>query len=670
MLALPLALGSTWAPRGAWAEETEVEIPTVVIEDERLPEPALTERSFDTTEDVTGFGETIMTEPSWQSFESTAELLGQSVGAQIRRQGGRDDYSTLSIRGAPAAQVRVLLDGVSLGRADDSVVNLADIPVEAIERIEVHRGSAPAGVTAASAASVVNIITKQPRGATAGAAAGLGSFDSGKIVGFGSGALASGTASALATVRTTKGDFEFVDDRGTRRGPNSRADDRIRERENNESDSVATLLRYRRPLSEAARVLLREHFFYKNEGVPGLEPFPTPQANLETTRNIAALALEASDSSWALETNVLSQREKLTGTRVVEGEASVDNVADSVASTTQGRFTRTLADTHRVGGSAEVVYETFDMAMTEDTGAVADADRWSLSMAASDEWTLARWRLTLIAELRHQQLWSDHSIAASENDHSTDPRGGLRWQPLPSLAIKANVGTYFRAPSFNETFGTDGFSVGNPLLQPESGINRDVGFEWSARVPWVSRLDIGYAYFHNDVDDLIVVVPDLNRRAKSQNVGDAHVTGHEVRIEAQVPWGFALSANYTYQDADNRTPRLGLQGKQIPGLPPHEAYGRLSWTLPWTSERAVVSYDIEIDGEHFIDSSNDQLPIPTRVVHGLALVLMLTGGFRLSLEAENLGNSLVPDEIGSPLPSRAFYATLSWSGQHGDDDAI
>jgi len=33
------------------------------------------------------------------------------------------------------------------------------------------------------------------------------------------------------------------------------------------------------------------------------------------------------------------------------------------------------------------------------------------------------------------------------------------------------------------------------------------------------------------------------------------------------------------------------------------------------------------------------------------------------VEADNLGDSLVPDEIGVPLPGRAFYATLSWSAQ-------
>ena len=41
-------------------------------------------------------------------------------------------------------------------------------------------------------------------------------------------------------------------------------------------------------------------------------------------------------------------------------------------------------------------------------------------------------------------------------------------------------------------------------------------------------------------------------------------------------------------------------------------------------------------------------------------------GLRLTLEADNLGNTMIPDPVGYPLPSRAFYATLSWSTPSAD----
>ena len=73
---------------------------------------------------------------------------------QIQHLGGRDDFSTASIRGATGGQVKVLLDGVSLTRASTSVVNLADLPMKSIERIEIYRGFAPVRYGSSGAASV------------------------------------------------------------------------------------------------------------------------------------------------------------------------------------------------------------------------------------------------------------------------------------------------------------------------------------------------------------------------------------------------------------------------------------------------------------------------------------------------------------------------------------
>ena len=59
---------------------------------------------------------------------------------RVVQYGGLGAFSTVSLRGAPAGQVAVYLDGVPLTSAAHGVVNLADLPVTAIERIEVYRG--------------------------------------------------------------------------------------------------------------------------------------------------------------------------------------------------------------------------------------------------------------------------------------------------------------------------------------------------------------------------------------------------------------------------------------------------------------------------------------------------------------------------------------------------
>ncbi|MFN2428183.1 MAG: TonB-dependent receptor plug domain-containing protein [Candidatus Binatia bacterium] len=637
-------------------ETAPTELAPILIDANKVEENALVERSFETPDDIAGFGETIFAEPSWRSFQTTAELLGQSVGAQIRRQGGRDDFSTLSIRGAPSAQVRILLDGVALGRASDSVVNLADLPIDTIDRIEVYRGFAPVSLTPVSAAGVVNVITRDPGHATGSVAVGGGSFGTAKVNAGGAGPVAGGSAAAFASYRHTDGDFDYVNDNGT---PEKKADDSVRKRENNESDTVENLLRWRSNLTDDLKLQIRNHLFYKDEGVPGVvfydpnAPPLLPKSRLETVRDIAALGLGSRDGRWNAEQIVTWESQKLSDT----GSPSADNTSETTASTTAVRWGRPLPAANWFSGSAEYTWEGFDQRNPSSPN--AEANRSSLAIAAGDDWTVSALRTTFSMQLRHQELWNDSNDESSgdSSDRSTDPRVGLRWEPLGGLAIKSNVSTYFRPPSFDELFGSNGFTTANPALTPEEGLTWDAGFEWTGRKDPFGKLAISYSYFGSNIDDVIVVVLTFDRTAKAVNETRARIRGHEARVEWQGPAGFALSANYTHQDAENRASAAELRGKELAGLASNEGWVRVSWGRG----PVVLAYDVDITGAHFTDSENHE-PLPSRSVHNVSTVLgPFWKGWRLTLEANNLGDSLVPDQIGFPLPGRSFFAVVSWS---------
>ncbi|HET9062849.1 MAG TPA: TonB-dependent receptor plug domain-containing protein, partial [Candidatus Binatia bacterium] len=132
---------------------------------------------FETTGDSTGFVEVIDAKEVRQGTTTVGELLERSVGVQIQHLGGRDDFSTAVIRGATGGQVKILLDGVSLTRASTSVVNLTDLPVKAIERIEIYRGFVPLRYGSAGAASVINVVTRRAPGTAIDGAVSYGSFN-------------------------------------------------------------------------------------------------------------------------------------------------------------------------------------------------------------------------------------------------------------------------------------------------------------------------------------------------------------------------------------------------------------------------------------------------------------------------------------------------------------
>ncbi len=698
----------------------QAELPTIVVEDsgQGAGGGRLHRRSMESAEDSTGFVEVIDTREVWRGFETVGELLSQSVGVQLKSMGARDDFATLSVRGAPSSQVKILLDGVSLNRAQNQVVNISDLPMDAVERIEIYRGFTPISVTSSGASSVVNIITRRGGDRTT-ASLSYGSFGSAKLsagIDLTLGSTTSGGSSAgsnqsaeadtaldgssgdiddinatshgsrfsaFLTLKRSDGDFEFVDDKGTVTNPD---DDSVEKRRNNKAESADLLLRYSTAVAGGSSFTLSQQLFYKDEGLPGLGSDQSLHAALESLRNISSLSWNSADKTLAIEADATFLHQDLSDPRKNGPDESDRSrlglpyeraLNDTTALSLSARRSKPVGAYHLLETGFEGAWElfegdTFDSLRQGEKWQRINQERNSLAIVAGDEIWMAPWNLAVALQLRHERLWNRFnadpsspfpSEDGSNRESSTNPRLGLRWEAMPGLSLKANVSSYFRPPAFGELFGDQGFSVANPGLRSESGINRDVGLMWSgnssrARLRW----DIEYVYFNNDSEDTIVVVQTSSRKAKAVNVDDARVRGHELRLEASSQTGISLSANYTKQDSFNLSRLAGQWGKELPGLAPEEAhtmivFDRGSWSL---------AYETEFTGKHFTDIINTpgsaRTSIDSRLTHNISLTLSpFDSHWQITAEVENLGDSLVPDVFGFPVPGRAWYLTVSYA---------
>src|SRR5262244_2163393 len=111
-------------------------------------------------------------------YESVEDVLRTVPGVEIRRSGSYGKVSNISIRGANANQVQVLVDGVRVKSPTTGQVDLSDISPDLIERIEVIRGPQSTLYGADAIGGVVNIITKKGKGPfSATAEGGAGNYD-------------------------------------------------------------------------------------------------------------------------------------------------------------------------------------------------------------------------------------------------------------------------------------------------------------------------------------------------------------------------------------------------------------------------------------------------------------------------------------------------------------
>lgn len=651
-------------------DESPVVTPPVIVVGEEGDGP------FETTADSTGFVEVIDAREVRQGTTTVGELLDRSVGVEIQHLGGRDDFSTAIIRGATGGQVKVLLDGVSLTRASTSVVNLTDLPVKSIERIEIYRGFVPLRYGSAGAASVINIVTRRAPGTAIDGAVSYGSFNTFETFASAGHVGEKTSTSASLSYRSSDGDFRF-EDRGDRVDP---SDDREVRRINNDYESVDVLLRHSRRIGPESTLTFTHSTYYKEEGTPGRGTVQASNARFESLRSILAVALEG-PGGLSSELDLTFGEDTQKDPKSIGPGGIIDSLglpyerAEGTRVAVDGRVSRRLlrSDHHFIEASLETSFDYYEQTFPSSRLSLPtrDQDRFRVALAVGDDITLPWLPISISPQIRHEQLWNDFDLDgvipplppgtdSSSHDHSTDPRLGLRWDLPWGVTLKGNIGTFFRPPSFQELFGIDGFSASNPGLDAETGVNRDIGLDWRYdRIGWVRDIGFEYAYFHNDIDDIIVLLPSGARIPRPQNVGKARITGHETRFLARAPFGFGLEISYTHQNAENRSDIVDEKGKDLPSMPDDAAHVRLSWErAAWT-----IAYELDYRSEVYLDRvQSPAARVPAYTTHDLSFDFALGGGgFHARIEADNLTDEQYEDVLGFPVPGRAFYVTLSYA---------
>ena len=609
---------------------------------------------------------------SGRAIETVGEVLRSAPGVHITQYGGFGSFSTVSLRGAPAGQVAVYMDGVPMHSASQTVVDLSSLPVTSLETVEVYRGGSPLLMGSARPGGAVNLVSGEG-GNRSEFSVARGSFETWEARG--TGGFSMGTLSGWlhAGYQGTAGDFTFPDDNGT---PFNLADDETSTRLNNRFDSGTGLARLAWRPTEAWQVSTRLHAYRKAQGFPGLGASPAMNARYELERWVGQGDVTRSfgnDGVLAVETSVQRERSQFVDT---EGKLGVGRheTDDRFASETYGARMRSPRLPWRT--SVELVASQRDERADLSNAANAYADppqsrRRTRGLAI--EGRVSPWRpLQIVAAQRWDRI--DDELRSSgflgritETDVQRDvaaPQVGARVAMRYGLELRANWSHAQRIPDFTELFGNQGAIVGNAALEPERVENRDVGAAWQGRLAGYSAT-VEWAHFASDAEDLIVYVRNSPSSAKAQNISRARIRGDEVSLQIGAPAGFAFTGSVTWQSAIDVGDVPFWTGKRLPQRPGVQSYARLAWQ----GGPLLLAGDVQYMGDNYLDRYNSYR-ISSRTLVGTMLgYTFASSGMRLTLEGKNLGDSRVADVAGYPLPGRSFYAALGWRlGPAGPDD--
>ena len=670
---LALACGGTTIPvaRAADADSTTGATPTSVDTDStgRLVAPVLEVQgrrisAQGRVDRDTGFA-SVLEASSWRSEPvDTADVLSRAVGVHVRDSGGVGGHSTVSLRGSTPAQVPVYLDGMLLNGPDSGGVDLADLHLAHLDRIEIYRGSAPLVLGGASLGGAIHLYSLDGAESWHGSLT-RGSFDTWNAEGGGAWRLGDGSVLARGRFVRSENDWDYLDDRRTPYNPD---DDRVVGRVNNDALGIGGQVQLSRP-AFGGTLRLSEILDTREQGLPGRGVLQSETARTRSLTHHARVAWRSERRARGVLREIsLHHRTERQGVRDLDGDLSgtprnrVD-VLHAVGLSTTGAA--------RPHGPAIWNLETRVARLRSVDDALLDGEgepqwRWTVAAALEPTWRALDGRLLLSPGVRvehHEQWWNENSSLASL------PRGeelrtdlfaytaqlGARYELSDELSLKTNVGIFRRVPTLLELFGDRGTTAANPDLRPEEGVNRDVGLVWSR--PLEGRR-FALSAFVNDAFDLITFVRTSPVTARARNLGRAEIRGLEFEADFGRFGPFGFRAAVTRLWTEDLTDDAVAGGKQLPFRPGIEVEVQQSVHLG----PVRASFDLFAMGENY-QQTGERLAVPSRVIGSVGLRWRLSSGWAVHGRIDNVADVEVHDFLGDPLPGRQISLGLRAGGR-------
>jgi vitamin B12 transporter len=499
-----------------------------------------------------------------QQYRTVEEALRAVPGVDVQRSGSLGKITTVRIRGASAAQIQVLIDGVRVKSTTSGDFDFADLPLDDVQRIEVVRGPQSTVYGADAIGGVINIITRRGRGKpTAWFDFEAGNYETFRERAGVSGELGPWNFSLGASRLDFGGQFD-----------------------NDEHDLTSGNARVGYALPNNGEVALIARVSDAHRGIPFRTVFPDFSRSREQDDTFLLGSLEWKQPWVEWYEHAL----RLSATRSAftfrDPESAFEQRSDIETERREVDWLHLFhfgkVDTLTVG----LEYRNEEGTNKGTFAATTD----TFSVFAQDELRLFD-RLFLTGGVRY-----DHNSAFGD---ATTGRAALSYVIRSSdTRLKASWAEGFRAPTFNELFFPATFppcpAFGNPDLQPERSESWDAGVEQHL---WDRRIRLAATFFRNDFDNLIqtALIDPVNFCFQARNVGRARTQGVETEASVTPIDTLVLALAYTYTDTEDRT-----TGDPLRRFPPNRWAFTATWEalpgLTLAAELLILSSQFEGSG--------------------------------------------------------------------------
>lgn len=644
------------------------------------------------------------------SLNNLNDIIGRSSGVKIREDGGVGGNFDLSINGLSGNAIRYFIDGVPMESIGNGV-NLANLPINIVDRVEVYKGVVPSYLGADALGGAINIITKNNVKNYLDVSYGIGSFHTHKVD-------LNGQYTDPKTglfVRPTFG-LNYSKNDYTMKGVQVP----------DETGDEFKIVNAKRFHDNYLSVLGQISIGLTNKKWADLLAFTTSYSYINTDLQTGAVQTKvygmAERENKAYNIGLQYQKKDFLIKRL-SSDLSVSHTWDhSIVTDTTFRQYNWSGGYNQDGSRNEITGRdrsirhikrpltigraNFNYQLNEnhsfnvnyllnrvknnrsddiDSDFVPSKDTFDkhiigLSYSQSfwkDRWTNTFFGKDYISHLKVGQRdlsWITGSDEIPESSTTTNWGYGFssRFRIYEWLAIKGSAERSVRLPLTREYMGNGSEVYPNFLLKPENSHNYNLGLFGSINIATDHRLFYETNLFYREVKDYIrLQITDTDGTSQYQNVRNVTVKGIEGELRYQYKNYFQAIANISYLDEKNKT-KYTSEGK------PDAAYNNRIPNRPWLysnvelnfmqknifgkkDSQLKLSYYFQYTHWYYLMWENygtlaSNIIIPTQYINSASLTYSLHNErYNISLECNNMFDRLIYDNYMMQKPGRSFF---------------
>jgi outer membrane receptor for ferrienterochelin and colicins len=530
--------------------------------------------------------------------QNVAELISSIAGVQITNYGGPAGSKTINIRGSDSNQVLVLIDGQSINTKMIGDVDLGQILISNVKRVEVLKGPASAIYGANALGGVVNIITKNGSDNEGlKLDLGIGSFNTYKTaLNYG---LVFDKSEVLITAETLNSD-------GFRDNPDNSGLDQY---------NISTKINY--DLNQYDEFVFDIIYNNSDKEVPGKLTWQSPNATQEDIMENYRITYNREKENYDLKSSLYYNDQE---TNYINPDSNTDNIHK------KKKIGFDLSNTlfyknNTLTYGFEIVNNELDSSQLPK---IYDATNKAVFLENS---------YTKINNLKINTgvRYDDNEDYGSE----TNPRVSLLYSINNNNNIFASYGEAYRAPTFDELYWDEFWLKGNPDLEPEKSKNYEIGIKSRLNN---SKLEV--VLFKNEIENEIIGYPNPTYK----NIKESETDGLELSLSKNITDNLTLGYSHTYLDSRNVKTNKLLKDQY---------YNDIS--LAYRPKNYLVKFNVSHVGGRVEDLDN----YTVCDLNFSKNIKVTERDYKVKLAVNNLFDQDYQVNDGYPMPGRNFMVNLS-----------